>query len=104
MFSVLSIGKLTLDQLNEVSKLGFDDLLKFNLESLEIRGLLCFLMDRIDPTDMVLHVSGGKSISITPHVVKCVLGLPYSGRDALMVSLAASIVELAELKRLLRVP
>lgn len=62
---IATIGKLTIDQMSEVSKLSLDGLLKFNLEALERRDLLYFLMDRIDPNDMVL-----RSIPITPHAVK----------------------------------
>lgn len=77
---VATIGKLTIDQMNEVSRLGFDGLLKFNLEGLERRDLLCFLIDRIDLNNMVLCVSEGSSIPSMPHAVKCILGLPCDGR------------------------
>lgn len=98
---VSTIGQLTINQMNEVTRLSFGGLLKFNLEGLDRRDLLCFLMDMIDPNEMVLRVCGGRSILVTPHAVKCILGLPCGGRDAPMVPLA---VGTAELKRLLGVP
>lgn len=83
---VITIVELTIGQMNKVSKLGFGGIMKFNLEGMERRDFLCFLMDRIDPVEMVIHISGGRSIPITTHTVKCILGSPCGGRDAPMVT------------------
>lgn len=65
--------------------------------------MLCFLMDKIDPVEMVISTGGGRSIPITPRAVKCALGIHYCCSDALIVTQVAGTSELAELKRLLRV-
>lgn len=76
--------------MNEVSRHGFGGFLKFNLEGLEKRNLLCFLMDMIDTGELVICIGGGRIIPIK--LTLC------SGRDALMVSLVVGTAELAELK------
>lgn len=81
---ISTIDKLTIDQMNEVSRLIFDGLLKFNLKGLERRDLLYFLMDRIDPNNMAFHVDGPGASQSHPHTMKCILGLPCGGKDALM--------------------
>ncbi|KAL6842122.1 hypothetical protein ACP4OV_028101 [Aristida adscensionis] len=77
---VAVISKMTDEQRQIVSKLGFSDLLGIRLEALECRALLPWLMDRIDPTDMIMRVGPGKELPITPREIGLVLGLPTSGR------------------------
>lgn len=83
---VATIDKLKSGQMSEVTRLGFGSLLEFNLEGLERRALLCFLMDRTSPVEMVISTGDRISIPVMPHAVKCVLGIPCDNSDAPIVT------------------
>ena len=59
--------------------MGFGGLLHVSADRLESRELLKFLLDRLDPSTMVINISKDKGIHVTPYAVMQVLGLPDSG-------------------------
>ncbi|KAL6848767.1 hypothetical protein ACP4OV_021350 [Aristida adscensionis] len=61
---------------NRLVKNGFGDFLKFSLDEIIDRQLLCFLMDHVDVGKMQIDLGHDKVIRIDEHAVQCVLGLP----------------------------
>ncbi|KAL6845161.1 hypothetical protein ACP4OV_024656 [Aristida adscensionis] len=61
---------------NMLVKNGFGDFLKFSLDEIIDRQLLCFLMDHVDVGKMQIDLGHDKVIRIDEHAVHCVLGLP----------------------------
>ncbi|KAL6864980.1 hypothetical protein ACP4OV_016131 [Aristida adscensionis] len=61
---------------NRLVKNGFGDFLKFSLDEIIDRQLLCFLMDHVDVGKMQIDLGHDKVIRIDEHAVHCVLGLP----------------------------
>lgn len=76
---IFTINLLTPLQREAIEGLGFLPLLKMITEAVESRGLLPWLMDRINPDDMILRVGPGKFLPITPQIISIVLGLPLGG-------------------------
>jgi len=62
-----------------IKEMGFGGLLHVSADRLESRELLKFLLDRLDPSTMVINISKDKGIHVTPYAVMQVLGLPDSG-------------------------
>ena len=73
------VDHLTFNQRMRIKEMGFGGLLHVSADRLESRELLKFLLDRLDPSTMVINISKDKGIHVTPYAVMQVLGLPDSG-------------------------
>jgi hypothetical protein len=49
------------------------------IDAIGCRTLLCWLMQKLDPRDMTLHIGPNKELKITKQTVHLILGLPNSG-------------------------
>jgi hypothetical protein len=49
------------------------------IDAIGCRTLLCWLMKKLDPRDMTLHIGPDKELKITKQIVHLILGLPNSG-------------------------
>ncbi|KAL6850318.1 hypothetical protein ACP4OV_020945 [Aristida adscensionis] len=75
---VFAISMLSPDQHAAIAALGFGQL---EVDALESRSLLPWIMDRIDPDTMKIRINDEKILPITPLHISLVLGLPNSGRS-----------------------
>lgn len=83
----------------KVQKLGFGNLLKISLNKLSSRGLVMWLMDKIDPDSMVINIKSGMTLSITPDVVHLVLGIPHGdGENVLPFEYKEQLAETTKLR------
>ncbi|CAL5000491.1 unnamed protein product [Urochloa decumbens] len=76
---IFTIQLLNPDQYEAVEALGFGPLLRMEIDAVESRELLAWLMDRVSPVDMIIRIGPGKVLPITPESISMVLGLPIGG-------------------------
>ncbi|XP_039787570.1 uncharacterized protein LOC120654022 [Panicum virgatum] len=62
-----------------VLKKGFKNILSMQLDGVEGRSLICWLLDHIDLESMTLRAGRGKELKFSKEVVRLVLGLPSAG-------------------------
>jgi len=67
------------NQRQYVLKKGFKNILSMQLDGVEGRSLLCWLLDHIDLESMTLRAGRGKELKFSKDVVRLVLGLPSAG-------------------------
>uniref|UniRef100_A0A0A9HJL7 Uncharacterized protein n=1 Tax=Arundo donax TaxID=35708 RepID=A0A0A9HJL7_ARUDO len=75
------MAMLTSKQLAYIGALGFVQLLSMEVDAVESRNLLPWLMDRVDPDTMVMCIGPGKVLHINAQVVIIGLGLPNIGTN-----------------------
>ncbi|TVU21685.1 hypothetical protein EJB05_31337, partial [Eragrostis curvula] len=78
---VLTMAMLSVDQRAAISRLGFGQILLMEVDAVESRNLLPWLMDRIDPDTMIMTIGPGKKLPINPEVISIVLGLRNEGTN-----------------------
>ncbi|WVZ91351.1 hypothetical protein U9M48_037538 [Paspalum notatum var. saurae] len=61
--------------------LGFGPFLAMLTDAVESRNLLPWLLDRINPNEMVLRIGPGKNIAVTPSIISMVLGILHGGKN-----------------------
>uniref|UniRef100_K3YEI5 Aminotransferase-like plant mobile domain-containing protein n=1 Tax=Setaria italica TaxID=4555 RepID=K3YEI5_SETIT len=76
---IFTIQLLNPDQYAAVEALGFGHLLRMEIDAVECRELLAWLMDRVSPVDMIIRIGPGKVLPITAESISKVLGLPIGG-------------------------
>ncbi|CAO2141634.1 unnamed protein product [Urochloa humidicola] len=91
-----SMSKPMKDRLVE---LGFNDFLRFNVDAIDDRGLILFLMEHAQLDPLRIEVSG-RVLPVTPQVVKCVLGIPDGPNPLPSVSALEKNSHQKELRRL----
>ncbi|RLN05233.1 uncharacterized protein C2845_PM13G06740 [Panicum miliaceum] len=74
-----AIQCLKREQRDYVSDNGFGDLFDMSVEFFESRGLLDWLLENIDTSDMIIRASAGKNLEIAKNVIHQILGLPIAG-------------------------
>uniref|UniRef100_A0A0A9CUW6 Uncharacterized protein n=1 Tax=Arundo donax TaxID=35708 RepID=A0A0A9CUW6_ARUDO len=75
------MAMLISEQLVSIDALGFQQLLSMEVDAVESRNLLPWVMDIINPDTMVMRIDLGKVLPINAQVVSIVLGLPNVGID-----------------------
>ena len=70
---------LNKNQRQYVLKKGFKNILSMQLDGVEGRSLLCWLLDHIDLESMTLRAGRGKELKFSKDEVRLVLGLPSAG-------------------------
>ncbi|WVZ70141.1 hypothetical protein U9M48_018833, partial [Paspalum notatum var. saurae] len=78
---LFTIILLTRNQYAALVALGFGPFLTMLTDAVESRNLLPWLLDKINPNDMVLSIGPGKNISVTPSITSMVLGIPHGGTN-----------------------
>ncbi|WVZ94601.1 hypothetical protein U9M48_040473, partial [Paspalum notatum var. saurae] len=78
---LFTITLLTRNQYAALVALGFGPFLTMLTDAVESRNLLPWLLDKINPNDMVLRIGPGKNISVTPSIISMVLGIPHGGTN-----------------------
>jgi hypothetical protein len=63
--------KVMIEQMrNKIEEMGFKGVLNIAARSLKDRDFLTWLMDRFNPENITLEISGGKSIEVTEYAKK----------------------------------
>jgi EAL domain-containing protein (putative c-di-GMP-specific phosphodiesterase class I) len=79
--------KVMIEQMrNKIEEMGFKGVLNIAARSLKDRDFLTWLMDRFNPENITLEISGGKSIEVTEYAKKCMFDLPSECGDPLFIS------------------
>jgi hypothetical protein len=58
---------------------GLGHFLRLNVDAVENKNHLSWLLDCTDPDTMVINIGPGKVLPITPWIISIVLGLPFGG-------------------------
>lgn len=94
-------NKLSPQQKQKLSSLGFEDFFKMKTDALVSRELVVWLMDRIDPEKMCIQLddAGQKVIYFTPRDVHLVFGLPYGGSEVKLQSIQFLNAEMDKIRQ-----
>lgn len=77
--------------------------MKIQIEALESRELLLWLMDRIDPDGMFITLERGKKLYMRPIDLYYVFALPHGGRDMKVYNPKRQAIEMDHMKETLGV-
>jgi hypothetical protein len=90
-------------QRDAVARIGFQSIFDLRTNALESRSLIRWLMDKLDPEDMTIHLRAGKELKITKDTVRFILGLPSAGGGREFTDWYGEIVAATKLRRELNI-